>query len=151
LEAGEIVEEGAPDQLLSDENGRFYKMYMDQRLETMSISTPSTSTPPSTPTKKIAPVQLNRFASLAPADFNNLQQQESAETRRKAWLRSSLGASRRSFGRSYSVRSIDRQKMALPVLSRPRSMMERKYSFRKNVMEIPVDNESIDSDLTEVS
>jgi len=54
--------------------------------------------------------------------------------KRQAWTRSSVGANKKmSIGKSYSVLSMDREKLkALPVLSKKRSMLRSK----PNVMEV---------------
>lgn len=163
LEAGKIIEEGTPEKLLSDESSRFYKLCLDQKLDNLSLSI--ASSPPSTPTTKTGSSMIpSRGVSLqegsrsfSTADLtselsnsNGNSQQETAK--RQAWARASLGASKR-FGRSYSIRSVDRlQKMTLPVMSRKRSMLDRSYSFRKNVLELPApisdDEDPIDSEFS---
>ncbi len=37
LEAGEIIEEGPPEKLLSNTEGRFYRMHNDQKLDDLTI------------------------------------------------------------------------------------------------------------------
>lgn len=40
LDAGKIVEEGSPEQLIANPEGRFYRMYMDQRLDALKEMLP---------------------------------------------------------------------------------------------------------------
>lgn len=40
LEDGVIVEEGKPDELIHNINGRFFRMYTDQRLDALSLVPP---------------------------------------------------------------------------------------------------------------
>lgn len=73
---------------------------------------------------------------------------QDAETYRRAWARSSLGAHKR-LGKSYSVLSIDRAKLALPVMSKRRSRMDT--SFKRNIMEVAMDDKEDYDDETLVN
>uniref|UniRef100_A0A7E4UUZ1 P-loop containing nucleoside triphosphate hydrolase protein n=1 Tax=Panagrellus redivivus TaxID=6233 RepID=A0A7E4UUZ1_PANRE len=136
LEAGEIVEEGPPEQLMSNPNGRFWRMYTDQRLDSVPISTMHLST-------HTTGGKLKGKFSMGPTDLP--KQLLDPESRRRAWARSSLGANKR-LGKSYSVLSTDRQKLTLPVMSKKRSRLDK--SFKTNVMEIAVEEKSFDEDFT---
>uniref|UniRef100_A0A1I7XKT7 ABC transmembrane type-1 domain-containing protein n=1 Tax=Heterorhabditis bacteriophora TaxID=37862 RepID=A0A1I7XKT7_HETBA len=96
LDNGSIVEEGPPDELLAKEGGRFQKLYNDQRLDL--ICQPSNK-----------PSLVSTF-SFTPADSQTILD---PEAQRRAWARSSLGHHKR-LGKSYSVISQDRAKLALP-------------------------------------
>ncbi|CAD6189417.1 unnamed protein product [Caenorhabditis auriculariae] len=110
LDDGKIVEDGAPDDLLADENGRFYKMYNDQRLDHIQ---------PPVADQKVSLSQAMSFT--APTEFD-LEQQ------RRVWARSSLGAGKK-LGKSYSVVSLEKEKLALPVMSKKKSQrLDYKYS-----------------------
>lgn len=65
------------------------------------------------------------------------------ETYRRAWARSSLGAHKR-LGKSYSVLSTDRAKLALPVMSKKRSVMDT--PLKTNIMEVAMDDKSFDDE-----
>lgn len=40
LEDGKIVEEGTPDHLMGDAKGRFYRMYSDQKMDSLKVESP---------------------------------------------------------------------------------------------------------------
>ncbi|KAI1716202.1 ABC transporter transmembrane region domain-containing protein [Ditylenchus destructor] len=108
LEAGEIVEEGTHEQLMSKPDGRFYKMYTDQRLDALTQTAP-----------KSGSVLTGKF-SMGPIPM----------------LRKEPGL----------VLSTDRQKLALPVMSKKRSRFDN--AFKTNVMEVPVEEKSFDDELS---
>uniref|UniRef100_A0A914V6K7 ABC transporter domain-containing protein n=1 Tax=Plectus sambesii TaxID=2011161 RepID=A0A914V6K7_9BILA len=118
LEHGEIVEEGPPDELLTNSKGIFYRMYTDQRLIMESfVDEPASD--------KLAP-------TFSIADLPMLD----VEAKRRAWARSSLGACKNNkLGRSYSIMSSDRDRLALPVMSKKRSRLHE--TFQSTVMEVP--------------
>ncbi|VDM24620.1 unnamed protein product [Toxocara canis] len=126
LEGGEIVEEGSPEDLLAKTDGKFYRMYNDQKLDSLAVNPP-------TKTK----VSLAAHFSMTPTDFPD------PETYRRAWARSSLGAHKR-LGKSYSVLSTDREKLTLPVMSKKRSRMDT--PFKTNIMEVAMEEKSFDDD-----
>uniref|UniRef100_A0A915C5Z5 p-glycoprotein 10 n=1 Tax=Parascaris univalens TaxID=6257 RepID=A0A915C5Z5_PARUN len=126
LEGGEIVEEGTPEDLLEKIDGKFYRMHNDQKLDSLSVN-------PRVKTK----VSLAGHLSMTPNDFLD------PETYRRAWARSSLGAHKR-LGKSYSVLSTDREKLALPVMSKKRSRMDT--AFQTNIMEVAMEEKSFDDD-----
>uniref|UniRef100_A0A0N5AVA3 ABC transporter ATP-binding protein n=1 Tax=Syphacia muris TaxID=451379 RepID=A0A0N5AVA3_9BILA len=121
LDSGKIIEEGSPEELLDKKDGRFYKMYNDQKLDSIPVP----------PVKKGSLVQ---HFSMTQTDIVD------AETYRRAWARSSLGAHKR-LGKSYSVISTDRKKLALPVMSRKRT-----NAFQRNIMEVAVEEKTFDDD-----
>uniref|UniRef100_A0A1I8A0K1 ABC-type xenobiotic transporter n=1 Tax=Steinernema glaseri TaxID=37863 RepID=A0A1I8A0K1_9BILA len=129
LEAGEIVEEGTPEELMVKTDGRFYRMYTDQKLDALTL-------PPFPRTSNL----VGKF-SMGPADMYHLD----PESRRRAWARSSLGAHKR-LGKSYSVLSQDRAKLALPVMSKKRSRLDN--AFKTNVMEVAVEEKSFEDETT---
>ncbi|ETN76894.1 ABC transporter, ATP-binding protein [Necator americanus] len=114
LEEGRIVEEGPPDELLAQEGGRFQKLYNDQRMDILAQ-------PPAKPT-------LTPAASLALGQY--YRPHINFGGNRRAWNRSSVGGgSHKKVGKSYSVLSHDREKLALPVMSKKRSQrLNYKYS-----------------------
>ncbi|KAK6760030.1 hypothetical protein RB195_021524 [Necator americanus] len=114
LEEGRIVEEGPPDELLAQEGGRFQKLYNDQRMDILAQ-------PPTKPT-------LTPAASLALGQY--YRPHINFGGNRRAWNRSSVGGgSHKKVGKSYSVLSHDREKLALPVMSKKRSQrLNYKYS-----------------------
>lgn len=59
LDNGQIAEEGSPEELMAKKDGRFYKMYTDQRLDAL------TQTPPK------ANMITGKF-SMGPADANQI-------------------------------------------------------------------------------
>jgi ATP-binding cassette subfamily B (MDR/TAP) protein 1 len=128
LDAGQIVEEGKPEELMATKEGKFYRMYTDQRLDALPIPT------------NAAPKLKGKF-SMGPADIS--KQALDPESRRRAWARSSLGANKK-LGKSYSVLSNDRQKLALPVMSKKRSRLDK--SFKTNVMEVAVEEKTYEED-----
>uniref|UniRef100_A0A8R1XQZ9 Uncharacterized protein n=1 Tax=Onchocerca volvulus TaxID=6282 RepID=A0A8R1XQZ9_ONCVO len=128
LETGQIVEEGSPEELLANRDGKFYRMYNDQKFDSLAVD------------KLAANPRVRSKISLAthsmtPSDFI------SAEIYRRAWARSSLGTHKR-LGKSYSVLSTDREKLALPVMSKKRSRMD--IPFKTNIMEVAVDDKDYD-------
>lgn len=50
---------------------------------------------------------------------NEIMFEQDPDQQRRAWARSSLGVSKK-LGRSYSVKSMDQKKLAMPVMSRKR-------------------------------
>lgn len=56
LESGKIVEEGSPEELLEKKDGKFFKMYNDQKLDNIPVP----------PVKKAA---LAQHFSMTQADF----------------------------------------------------------------------------------
>ncbi|VDM59178.1 unnamed protein product [Angiostrongylus costaricensis] len=104
LDEGRIVEEGPPDELLGKEGGRFQKLYNDQRIDLLVHQ---------------QPLKPN-LVSTASLNANSI---------RRAWNRCSLGSQTQKLGKSYSVLSQDREKLALPVMSKKRSQrLDYKYS-----------------------
>lgn len=69
---------------------------------------------------------------------------QDVETYRRAWARSSLGAHKR-LGKSYSVLSVDRAKLALPVMSKKRNRMDT--PFQTNIMEVAIDDKDYDDQI----
>uniref|UniRef100_A0A915MLL0 ABC-type xenobiotic transporter n=1 Tax=Meloidogyne javanica TaxID=6303 RepID=A0A915MLL0_MELJA len=138
LEEGRIVEQGSPQELLSNPNGQFTRMFLDQKLAT--LVEPKRPPPPAqdrlTELKSITGTRrdstLGGKFSIGPADQPGFM--DSLLAKRQAWTRSSVGANKKmSIGKSYSVLSMDREKLkALPVLSKKRSMLRSK----PNVMEV---------------
>ncbi|CAB3399339.1 unnamed protein product [Caenorhabditis bovis] len=125
LHEGKIVEEGAPDDLLADTKGIFYKMYNDQRMDQISEQHANLQKP-----------ILQQQMSFSPPPKLDPEQQ------RKAWARSSLGGNKK-LGKSYSVNSMEKEKLALPVMSKKKSeRLDYKYSKVHN-MNV---KESFDSD-----
>lgn len=113
LDEGRIVEEGAPDELLAKEGGRFQRLYNDQRMDTFAHQ----------PMHK---PNLMPVASLALGQY--YRPQINFHGNRRTWNRSSLGGHKK-LGKSYSVLSKDREKLALPVMSKKRSQrLDYKYS-----------------------
>lgn len=58
LESGLIVEEGTPEELLAKRDGKFFRMYNDQKLDSLSVIP-----------KAKAKASLAAHFSMAPADF----------------------------------------------------------------------------------
>ena len=142
LEAGEIVEEGKPEELMAAKGGKFYRMYTDQRLD--AIPFPAHAPPKLKGKFSMGPADLPKqlLVSLKQTCAKKLRFQD-PESRRRAWARSSLGANKK-LGKSYSVLSNDRQKLALPVMSKKRSRLDK--SFKTNVMEVAVEEKNYDDD-----
>ncbi|WKY16389.1 hypothetical protein Q1695_001220 [Nippostrongylus brasiliensis] len=114
LDEGRIVEEGPPDELLAKEGGRFQRLYNDQRIDLFAQQAPHKSS--------LAPA-----ASLALGQY--YRPHIHINGNRRAWNRSSLGHGHKKLGKSYSVLSQDREKLALPVMSKKRSQrLDYKYS-----------------------
>ncbi|CAJ0610448.1 unnamed protein product, partial [Cylicocyclus nassatus] len=110
LEEGRIVEEGPPDELMGKEGGRFQKLYNDQRVDISAHA----------PTKS----NLVPHASVALGQYYRPQ-----ITGRRATLTRSTSIEPKKIGKSYSVLSHDREKLALPVMSKKRSQrLDYKYS-----------------------
>lgn len=128
LEAGEIVEEGTPEELMAKSNGKFYRMYTDQRLDAIPFPLANAS-------------KLKGKFSMGPADLP--KQVLDPEARRRAWARSSLGATKR-LGKSYSVLSTDREKLTLPVMSKKKSRLDK--TFKTNIMEVAVEEKNYEED-----
>uniref|UniRef100_A0A1I7TC39 ABC transporter family protein n=1 Tax=Caenorhabditis tropicalis TaxID=1561998 RepID=A0A1I7TC39_9PELO len=129
LHEGQIVEEGPPDELLADVHGIFYKMYNDQRLDQLSQQHQQLQTKPS----------LQQQMSFSPPPKLDPDQQ------RRAWARSSLGGNKK-LGKSYSVNSMEKEKLKLPVMSKKKSeRLDYKYS-RVHSMDVKQHGESIDED-----
>lgn len=131
LESGQIVEEGSPEELLANKSGKFYRMYNDQKLDTLAVDTLAVYSLERTK------VSLGAHFSMTPSDLID------AETYRRAWARSSLGAHKR-LGKSYSVISTDRAKLALPVMSKKRNLMDT--PFKTNIMEVAVEDKHYDEE-----
>uniref|UniRef100_A0A914PJ09 Uncharacterized protein n=1 Tax=Panagrolaimus davidi TaxID=227884 RepID=A0A914PJ09_9BILA len=131
LESGEIVEEGTPEELMASKDGKFFRMYTDQRLDAI-------------PFPVHQPPKLKGKFSMGPSDMS--KHSLDPESRRRAWARSSLGANKK-LGKSYSVLSNDRQKLALPVMSKKRSRLDK--SFKTNVMEVAVEEKTYDDDYSD--
>ncbi|VDM74660.1 unnamed protein product [Strongylus vulgaris] len=113
LEEGRIVEEGPPDELLGKEGGRFQKLYNDQRVDILAHASHKSNLTPH------ASVTLGQY----------YRPQISFGHNRRALNRSSSGSSKQKLGKSYSVLSHDREKLALPVMSKKRSQrLDYKYS-----------------------
>ncbi|CAI5455825.1 unnamed protein product [Caenorhabditis angaria] len=129
LHEGKIVENGAPDELLADPNGVFYKMYNDQRLDQLSEQQDILHKP-----------TLQQQMSFSPPAKLDPEQQ------RKAWARSSLGG-KNKLGKSYSVKSAEKEKLKLPVMSKKKSeRLDYKYSKVVHNLELEKDHEA-DEDL----
>ncbi|KAF1748248.1 hypothetical protein GCK72_024715 [Caenorhabditis remanei] len=129
LHEGQIVEEGPPDELLADVNGIFYKMYNDQRLDQLSQQHQQLQTKPS----------LQQQMSFSPPPKLDPDQQ------RRAWARSSLGGNKK-LGKSYSVNSMEKDKLKLPVMSKKKSeRLDYKYS-RVHSMDVKQHGESMEDD-----
>uniref|UniRef100_A0A1I7VQ25 P-loop containing nucleoside triphosphate hydrolase protein n=1 Tax=Loa loa TaxID=7209 RepID=A0A1I7VQ25_LOALO len=129
LESGQIVEEGSPEELLADKEGKFHRMYNDQKFDSLAVDKLTANS------RERSKVSLAAHFSMMPSDFID------AETYRRAWARSSLGAHKR-LGKSYSVLSIDRAKLALPVMSKKRNRMDT--PFKTNIMEVAMDDKDYD-------
>ncbi|EPB79976.1 ABC transporter, ATP-binding protein [Ancylostoma ceylanicum] len=113
MDEGRIVEEGPPDELLAKEGGRFQKLYNDQRMD-IAARAPHKS-------------NLTPAASLALGQY--YRPQINYGHNRRAWNRTSAGGKNVKIGKSYSVLSHDREKLALPVMSKKRSQrLNYKYS-----------------------
>ncbi|RCN41971.1 ABC transporter, ATP-binding protein [Ancylostoma caninum] len=113
MDEGRIVEEGPPDELLAKEGGRFQKLYNDQRMD-IAARAPHKS-------------NLTPAASLALGQY--YRPQINYGHNRRAWNRTSAGGKNIKIGKSYSVLSHDREKLALPVMSKKRSQrLNYKYS-----------------------
>uniref|UniRef100_A0A8R1HZ19 Uncharacterized protein n=1 Tax=Caenorhabditis japonica TaxID=281687 RepID=A0A8R1HZ19_CAEJA len=126
LNGGKIVEDGAPDELLADSNGIFHKMYNDQRLDQLSQQ------------QHLQKPSLQPQMSFSPPTKLDPEQQ------RRAWARSSLGGNKK-LGKSYSVNSMEKEKLKLPVMSKKKSeRLDYKYS-RVHSMDVK-HGESIDED-----
>ncbi|KAK5983131.1 hypothetical protein GCK32_010887 [Trichostrongylus colubriformis] len=113
MDEGRIIEEGAPDELLAKEDGRFRRLYNDQRIDLL------------------AHVQPPYKTSLVPAVSLTLGEyyrpQLTPGEHKRSWNRSSLGGQKKKLGKSYSVLSHDLER--LPVMSRKRSQrLDYKYS-----------------------
>ncbi|CAI2357399.1 unnamed protein product [Caenorhabditis sp. 36 PRJEB53466] len=128
LHEGKIVEEGPPDELLADVSGIFHKMYNDQRLDQLSQQHQHLQAKPS----------LQQQMSFSPPPKLDPDQQ------RRAWARSSLGGNKK-LGKSYSVNSMEKEKLKLPVMSKKKSeRLDYKYS-RVHSMDVK-HGESIEED-----
>ncbi|KAL7079080.1 hypothetical protein ACQ4LE_001579 [Meloidogyne hapla] len=135
LDEGRIVEQGSPEELLSNPNGQFMRMFLDQKLATLVEPNRPPAQDRLTELKSIGGARrdstLGGKFSIGPADQPGFM--DSLMAKRQAWMRSSVGANKKlSIGKSYSVLSMDREKLALPVLSKKRSMLRSK----PNVMEV---------------
>jgi hypothetical protein len=137
LECGEIVEEGSPEQLLANADGRFHRMYMEQRLmldsiefEPAIIAATSLSAVVADASKSSLAVALS--FGIGGSDIPNLDD----EAKRRAWARSSLGAHRK-LGKSYSVQSMDSERLAMPVMSKKRRRLDDAFKTT-NIMEVAV-------------
>ncbi|PAV76660.1 hypothetical protein WR25_23384 isoform C [Diploscapter pachys] len=97
LDDGHIVEEGAPEELLAKEGSRFQKMCYDQLIRPQTTS------------------EMPLLSMLDQAE-NDLTLDE----QKRAWARNSLMQNTR-LGRSYSLQSLEKDKLALPVMSKKRS------------------------------
>lgn len=63
LESGQIVEEGSPEELLAKADGKFYRMYNDQKLDSLAVETLAVNP------RARAKVSLAAHFSMAPSDF----------------------------------------------------------------------------------
>ncbi|VDN83771.1 unnamed protein product [Brugia pahangi] len=129
LESGQIVEEGSPEELLANRDGKFHRMYNDQKFDSLAVNKLAANP------RERSKVSLAAHFSMMPSDFID------AETYRRAWARSSLGAHKR-LGKSYSVLSTDREKLALPVMSKKRNRMDT--PFKTNIMQVAMDDKDYD-------
>jgi ABC-type glutathione transport system ATPase component len=134
LEAGEIVEEGPPEALLANVDGRFYRMHQDQKLDEITIPAAladldDVDLPPNFAELANLVVQL-RFSTQKLLDLMYLQD---PDEQRRLWARSSLKAHAK-LGKSYSVQSTDRERLALPVMSKKRRRLDE--HFKTNIMEV---------------
>uniref|UniRef100_A0A915PDN2 Uncharacterized protein n=1 Tax=Setaria digitata TaxID=48799 RepID=A0A915PDN2_9BILA len=128
LESGQIVEEGSPEELLANKDGKFHRMYNDQKFDSLAVDKLAANP------RERSKISLATHFSMTPADFI-------AKTYRRAWARSSLGAHKR-LGKSYSVLSTDREKLALPVMSKKRTRMDT--PFKTNIMEVAMEDKDYD-------
>ncbi|GMR33914.1 hypothetical protein PMAYCL1PPCAC_04109, partial [Pristionchus mayeri] len=131
LDGGEIVEEGAPDELLANENGRFHRMYHDQVLDMLAAAVPRST---------MSPSALSAL-SFSVSDLKNVKLDP--DQQRRAWARSSLGVSKR-LGRSYSVKSMDQKKMVMPVMSRKRSLRADYQYTATNTIDVETGKSDVD-------
>ncbi|GMT33882.1 hypothetical protein PFISCL1PPCAC_25179, partial [Pristionchus fissidentatus] len=142
LDGGEIVEEGAPDELLANTNGRlhtlmsdqeekFHRMYNDQVLDMLAAAVPRSSMNPSA---------LSAL-SFSVSDLKNVKLD--ADQQRRAWARSSLGVHKK-LGRSYSVKSTDQKKLAMPVMSRKRSLRADYQYTATNTIDMETSKSDVD-------
>ncbi|KHJ98046.1 ABC transporter, ATP-binding protein [Oesophagostomum dentatum] len=133
LEEGRIVEEGPPDELLGKEGGRFLKLYNDQRMDILAHAPHKSSLAPH------ASVALGQYYRPQIVWFHHSRYIEHLHSEtviegnfghnRRAWNRSSAGGKKKKLGKSYSVLSHDRDKLAAPVMSKKRSQrLDYKYS-----------------------
>uniref|UniRef100_A0A914C0N8 Uncharacterized protein n=1 Tax=Acrobeloides nanus TaxID=290746 RepID=A0A914C0N8_9BILA len=133
LDGGLIVEEGTYEELISNLDGRFHKMYMDQRLDALKDVFPQKPTIP---------------AKMSVGPFDRPDMALDSEAQLRSWARRSLGEKMwKNIGRSYSVKSVDRKKLALPVMSKKRVKLD--HTFTANVMEVALEDErSLDDDIS---
>ncbi|CAD5227956.1 unnamed protein product [Bursaphelenchus okinawaensis] len=130
LDNGKIIEEGTPEELITNQSSRFFKMYADQRFESLQSTESSRPISTSSSAKSLStkPLLTGKL-SMGSFEMHKVFDPE----KRRHWHRSSLGAKR--LGKSYSMCGADRAKLALPVVSRKRTILNK--SFRQpNVMEV---------------
>ncbi|CAJ0582944.1 unnamed protein product, partial [Mesorhabditis spiculigera] len=132
LDGGRIVEEGSPDDLLANQDGIFSKMYNEQRLDQIAAELPP---------QKPADLKHQKF-SFTPADLK-MDSMYDPETRRRAWARSSLGAHKK-LGKSYSVHSRQKEKLAQSIMSRKKTTRFSQYSMNNNFIDADIDDEGHD-------
>ncbi|KAF8385740.1 pgp-10 [Pristionchus pacificus] len=130
LDGGEIVEEGPPDELLANTNGRFHRMYHDQVLDMLAAAVP----------RPMSPTALSTM-SFSVSDLKNLKLDP--DQQRRAWARSSLGVSKK-LGRSYSVKSMDQKKLAMPVMSRKKSLRADYQYTATNTIDVETGKSDVD-------
>ncbi|KAI6210798.1 Multidrug resistance protein pgp-3 [Aphelenchoides besseyi] len=121
LDAGFIVEEGTPEQLMANSNGRFYRMYADQKLDALQMDTPK-----------------RRLIGKLSIGASESKQVIVDPDQRRAWARSSLGH-KNALGKSYSMLSNNRLK--LPVL-----LKKRGNTFKTNVMEVAAHDKRLEEE-----
>lgn len=63
LECGQIVEEGSPEELLAKRDGRFHRMYNDQKLDSLAVDKLAVNP------RARAKVSLASHFSMTPSDF----------------------------------------------------------------------------------
>lgn len=63
LESGQIVEEGSPEELLAKKDGKFYRMYNDQKLYSLAVNELTANS------RERSKVPLAAHFSMMPSDF----------------------------------------------------------------------------------
>lgn len=63
LESGQIVEEGSPEELLAKKDGKFHRMYSDQKFDSLAVDKLATNP------RARSKVSLAAHFSMTPSDF----------------------------------------------------------------------------------